>query len=229
MRNGRVVELEISERLLEGGIPKVVGNLGALERLNLSRNRLSGEIPEQLGNLVNLRTLALNGKSDLCHYPDAPYEKDARGGIISPCAADRLSGEIPEQLGNLEDLNHLFVHENDLEGALPHELGNAENLKQVNFSGTYLTGCLPPNLQRHYGTPIMGQFLAEVSHAVAWFIASKAVPVISGAVSVVDFLTGGKISDMTGWVMKGGVRWISELFKEGARDSDLGPINLYCE
>ena len=215
----RVVSLDLSERLLEGGIPEAVGELGELRVLNLSRNRLSGPIPEQLANLPNLKTLVLNGKSDLCGsgYP-----------ANSDCDAARLD-DVPPHLGNLTYLEHLFLHENDFDEDLPFELGNARHLHQVNFSDSGLSGCLPPNLQHYYGTPILAEFLADVSHAVVWFAAGSAFPGATFVAGAVDFLTGGRITDLTSWVIKEPLKFIGRIFKEGARDSDLGSVALYCE
>ena len=230
IEGGRVTGLSLagtwkSPSLLEGGIPPEVGDLGALKKLNLSRNRLSGEIPPQLGNLVNLTTLALTQQSDKCgpNYTSLPE------GVRKDCAAERLSGNLPEHLGNLVALSDLIVHENDFEGIVPPELGNAQGLNQVNFSDSGLRGCIPTNLQEHYGTPVIGQFLAEVSHIVAWSVGSTAFPVVGAVVSTIDFLTSGKISSLTGFVIKGIVRFTSELFKDGSRDSDFGGVKLYCE
>ena len=58
-RNGRVVELDLSENELNGTIPSELGSLTNLERLKLSKNQLRGPIPPELGNLSNLKFLDL--------------------------------------------------------------------------------------------------------------------------------------------------------------------------
>ena len=228
VEDGRVVRLEIMDRLLEGGIPPEMGDLGALKTLNLSRNRLSGPLPPELGNLVLLETLSLNGKDDLC---GADYRKSGRDTILDghECDVKRLNGEIPLELGNLKKLEHLFLHENNLEGDLPLELGNAEGLEQVNFAGTKIGGCVPPNLQHYYGTPIIAEFLADVSHAAAWMAVGTVFPVGTAVAGTIDFFTGGHINTLTGWVIKKPVKFVGRVFKEGARDSNLAGVDLYCE
>ncbi|MED6131597.1 hypothetical protein PIB30_011200, partial [Stylosanthes scabra] len=56
-----VVEtMGLLNKLLEGEIPQVIGELDSLKVLNLSHNRLTGTIPECLGNLRNLEWLDLS-------------------------------------------------------------------------------------------------------------------------------------------------------------------------
>ena len=231
VEDGRVVGLEITDRLLEGGIPTQVGDLGALKRLNLSRNRLSGPIPRELGNLVNLEHLSLNGKRDECK---GSYK---RTGI---CAAHRLSGVIPKELGNLTKLKVLHLHENNFVGQLPYELGNAVSLapnkdkrspddpklREVNFRSSGLTGCLPPNLQGNFDTPIGVKFAAYLARIVAFAAVGAYNPLLGAAVSTFDYLLDGKITDIVDWANETTAQFLS---RQGAFHSDLGEVTLYCD
>ena len=102
-RNGRVVELDLSENELNGTIPSELGNLTYLETLNLSENQLRGTIPPELGNLTNLAVLNLFD--------------------------NRLSGTIPSELGNLSNLGSLTLFDNNLRGTIPSNLAKLNNLR----------------------------------------------------------------------------------------------------
>ncbi|KAL4292774.1 hypothetical protein AHAS_Ahas18G0061700 [Arachis hypogaea] len=85
--------VDLSNNLLVGEIPQVIGELDSLKGLNLSHNRISGTIPQTLGNLRNLEWLDLSW--------------------------NQLKGEIPLALTNLNFLSVLNVSQNQLEGAIP--------------------------------------------------------------------------------------------------------------
>ena len=121
-RNGRVVELDLSENELNGTIPSELGNLTNLEELTLSQNQLRGVIPPELGNLTNLEVLDL-------------YE-------------NRLSGSIPPELGNLSNLEALSLSKNNLRGTIPSELVKLNNLRWLFLWGNQLNGSIPLELGR---------------------------------------------------------------------------------
>ena len=119
-RNGRVVELDLSENELNGTIPSELGSLTNLERLKLSKNQLRGPIPPELGNLSNLKFLDL-------------YE-------------NRLSGPIPPELGDLSNLEALALFKNNLRGTIPSDLANLNNLGWLLLWGNQLDGTIPSEL-----------------------------------------------------------------------------------
>ena len=121
-RNGRVVELDLSENELRGTIPPELGTLSNLEALNLSVNQLRGEIPPELGNLISLEVLDL-------------FE-------------NQLSGMIPSELGNLTNLVGLALFDNNLRGTIPPELAELTNLQWLILSENQLSGPIPPELGR---------------------------------------------------------------------------------
>ena len=61
-RGGRVAELSLPNRNMDGVIPAGLGNLSALKTLDLSSNSLTGQIPASLNNL-RLSRLRLGGNS----------------------------------------------------------------------------------------------------------------------------------------------------------------------
>ena len=56
--SGRVVQVSLPSKSLDGIIPAGFGNLSALQVLDLSSNSLTGTIPSELGNLTNLTPVA---------------------------------------------------------------------------------------------------------------------------------------------------------------------------
>jgi Leucine-rich repeat (LRR) protein len=51
---GRVVEIDLSDQDLTGGVPAELGKLAALSGLNLSDNQLTAAVPSELGKLTAL-------------------------------------------------------------------------------------------------------------------------------------------------------------------------------
>ncbi|XP_052178174.1 receptor-like protein 7 [Diospyros lotus] len=116
------IGIDLSSNKFEGGIPKSLGDLKALQLLNLSNNELSGGIPSFLGDLSNLEALDL--------------------------AQNKLSGEIPQQLTQLTFLAFFNVSHNNLTGLVPK--GNQFNTFQNNsYEGN--SGLCGDPLSRHCG------------------------------------------------------------------------------
>ena len=167
-RNGRVVELDLSENELNGTIPSELGSLTNLERLKLSKNQLRGPIPPELGNLSNLKFLdlyenRLSGPippelGDLSNLEAlALFKNNLRGTIPSDLAnlnnlgwlllwGNQLNGSIPSELGRLTNLEWLYLSENRLSGTIPTELGNLINLERLFLWGNQLSGTIPSEL-----------------------------------------------------------------------------------
>ena len=167
-RNGRVIELDLSENQLTGSIPAELGSLSNLTLLYLWGNSLSGEIPPEIGSLANLEFLDL---ADNQLTGSTPAElgslsnltllylwgNSLSGGIppeigsltnleFLDLADNQLTGSIPAELGSLSYLAQLYVWGNSLSGGIPPELGNLTNLEQLGLSQNQLTGSIPPEL-----------------------------------------------------------------------------------
>ncbi|RZC87168.1 hypothetical protein C5167_042100 [Papaver somniferum] len=91
--NGSMIFLDLSYNLLEGSIPKELGNMYYLSVLNLGHNSLSGPIPNNLGSLKNVGIL------DLSH--------------------NKLEGQIPGSLSGLTLLSEIDLSSNNLSGPIP--------------------------------------------------------------------------------------------------------------
>ena len=63
VQDGRVTELSLPNRNLDGILPVGLGSLSALTTLDLSSNSLTGTIPTELNNLTNLTRWRLAGNS----------------------------------------------------------------------------------------------------------------------------------------------------------------------
>ncbi|WP_419864235.1 cadherin domain-containing protein [Candidatus Poriferisodalis sp.] len=120
MSGGRVTELRIAGKRLDGTIPADIDDLSALTYLDIETNQLTGSIPSSLGNLSGLTHINL--------------------------ANNQLSGSIPGALSNLADLSVLDLENNGLTGSLPSSLGDLSNLTALELSGNGLSGVIPTTL-----------------------------------------------------------------------------------
>lgn len=63
IQDGRVTEVSLPNRMLDGILPVGIGNLSALKTLDLSGNSLTGTIPASLNNLIALTKWRLAGNN----------------------------------------------------------------------------------------------------------------------------------------------------------------------
>ena len=142
-RLGRVYDIYLDNRGLEGTLPPELGDLGSLRRLALGSNDLTGSIPPELGKLANLQELYL-WFNELTG-PIPPELGNLANLVGLYLSENALTGPIPPELGNLANLVGLYLSENALTGPIPPELGKLANLKQLNLRENELTG-IPPEL-----------------------------------------------------------------------------------
>ena len=120
VREGRVAEVSLASKDLNGVIPAKIGDLSALKTLDLSSNSLTGPIPAKVGDLSALKTLDLSSNS--------------------------LTGHIPSKLGDLFGLESLLLSSNSLSGQIPESFNGLTKLTRLRLSGNDFTGCMPTNL-----------------------------------------------------------------------------------
>ncbi len=162
---GRVTELNLSNRGLNGTLPVEIGNLSELKRLFLHKNQLTGIIPLEIKNLTNLTYLWLNSNNlngvvpeeigDLTNLESLDLSYNELMGSI-PSAIEnltsltslnlrtnKLTGNIPSEIGNLIGLTSLILSSNQLTGVIPTEIGNLTNLRNLWLYKNKLTGSVP--------------------------------------------------------------------------------------
>ncbi|KAJ4965722.1 hypothetical protein NE237_017571 [Protea cynaroides] len=117
--NGSMIFLDLSYNMLEGSIPKELGNMYYLMILNLGHNNLTGPIPPEMGSLKNVGVL------------DLSYNK--------------FDGPIPNSFSGLGLLSELDLSNNNLSGEIPDsgQLGTFPASRYANNSG--LCGYPLPN------------------------------------------------------------------------------------
>ncbi|XP_049396378.1 probable LRR receptor-like serine/threonine-protein kinase At1g53420 isoform X1 [Solanum stenotomum] len=160
----RVVEIDFSDRRIEGGIPQNIGNLKYLTTLNLDRNKLNGPIPESFKDLTRLTHISLcdnslNGtiplslgemkslqKISLCknffNETIPPNLKSLKSLEYLDLSYNLLSGNISE-LGGIGTLTELNLADNQLSGKLPDSLTSFVNLEELQLQNNEFVGALP--------------------------------------------------------------------------------------
>ncbi|KAI3933794.1 hypothetical protein MKW92_038036 [Papaver armeniacum] len=141
-------ELSLSSNKLSGPIPvDLFGSASALYKLNLSRNRFSGNIPTGIGKLLNLSNLDLSMNNLTGHIPGEIG--DCQRLLSLKLSDNKLNGPIPYQVGNLVELQTLLdLSQNELSGEISPQLGNLGKLESLNFSNNMLSGTIPSALER---------------------------------------------------------------------------------
>ena len=88
--------LDLSGNVLEGSIPKEIGDLSDLEVLYLNDNRLTGQFPRALEKLTKLRILWLGGGNDFT----APHSSSSSSSSSSSAASTLSGGIVNEWAGS---------------------------------------------------------------------------------------------------------------------------------
>lgn len=149
VRNGRVVEIALSDNDLTGALPWQLGNLTNLKRLDLRWNAIAGPIPESLSELHQLEGLLLTGNALRGEIPWSFSRLDSLKRL--DLSHNQLTGSIPKELAELPSLRALGLHQNRLTGSIPWELSRIETLQRLIVNGNYLTGPVPPELHEMQG------------------------------------------------------------------------------
>ena len=107
VQRGRVVDVSLPNRNLDGIIPTRLGNLSALTALDLSSNSLTGHIPTELDNLTGLTRWRLAGNDFTGCVPDtlaAVVDSDISTLGLPTCSGDDDSSEIEKLKARIEAL-----------------------------------------------------------------------------------------------------------------------------
>lgn len=128
-QEGKLTELRLNNKNLNGLFPKEIFYLLDLEVLDLGLNRIFGEIPTEIKNVSNLKILNLES------FPRKP--------VLQYFARDRLSGIIPNEIGDLTLLEALILSHNEIMGEIPDAIGNLTNLKKLSLQNNQFSGPIP--------------------------------------------------------------------------------------
>ena len=131
MSEGRVSEVWLKEKSLDGSVSAAFGRLDMLTLLNLHSNSLSGTIPDLSGASM-LEGLYLAGNADYVTNDDGKNKKVKVDGT-------GLTGEIPMWLNGMTNLTNLWLWGNQLTGGIP-DLSGLTNLDKLKLADNDLTG-----------------------------------------------------------------------------------------
>ena len=144
VEGGRVSQLNIDGRDLQGQLPSALGNLTGLKKLTLTNlPDLTGELPLTLGNLSDLTELTIN---QVGLNGELPSDLGDLANLqVMNLRGNGFSGEIPSEFGNLSNLTTLDLAHNTL-SKIPPELGQATSLKEIYLDNNQLAGPVPAEL-----------------------------------------------------------------------------------
>lgn len=150
---GRVTELDLRGRGLDGTLAPGLAAAGALKKLNLSGNALAGELPSAWGSAGGFEALTSVSLADNKLGGDLPALWAARGALpglyLLDLSGNNLTGTLPEAWGApgvFPRLSVLGLRANALAGGLPAQWalnGSLPSLEVLVLDGNRLDGELP--------------------------------------------------------------------------------------
>ena len=139
--NGRVTQIILLDRGLNGTVPPGLGDLTGLQDLWLGTNQLTGTIPGELANAQGMQSLLLNGNQLTGEIP--PEFRAFTSMETLWLHQNQLSGSIPPELGAMTSLQHLVLSSNSLTGTIPREIATMRTLRILWLSHNELSGNIP--------------------------------------------------------------------------------------
>eukprot|EP01018_Ginkgo_biloba_P023867 Gb_15787 [translate_table: standard] len=138
---GKVTEITIESKLLNGPIYSEICFLQSLKKLHLGDNDLHGNFPSALLNCSKLESLNLTTNHLTGTLPDLSPLKSLQ---ILDLTTNKFTGEFPASVGNLPELTSLNLAENPFKpGKIPERLMNLKNLTLLYLSSCNLIGEIP--------------------------------------------------------------------------------------
>jgi len=166
---GTITELDLSENMLDGNIPREIGLMSKLVTVTLSNNNLQGSIPSEIEKLSRLERLYLQFNQLTGSIPDLRAMTNMKdiflddnkmtnsipaailGGQLKQLNRAQFSdnlftGSIPATVGSLSTLVVLALDGNAIVGSIPSELGEISTLRQLSLHKNKLNGPIPSTL-----------------------------------------------------------------------------------
>ncbi|KAK9003525.1 hypothetical protein V6N11_061084 [Hibiscus sabdariffa] len=157
-------EIDLSNNMLCGKLPRWIENWSGLETLALSNNRFKGSIPMEFCNLNYLRYFDLSqnnlsGSIPSCFNPPSIQHVHLHGNRLSgplslafynssslvtlDLRGNNLSGSIPKWIGTLSSLGVLLLKANHLHGRIPVQLCKLYSLNIIDLSQNMFSSPIP--------------------------------------------------------------------------------------
>ncbi|WP_299243963.1 immunoglobulin domain-containing protein [uncultured Aquimarina sp.] len=148
---GRVIELFLSLRNLNGTLPAEIGNLTELKELTIfgsSSDNLTGSIPESICNLSKLETISISLNKLSGEIPSCLFSISTLKSINISGDSPFFTLDLPNDLSNLVNLETLNLQRVDLssEGGFPESILQLANIAKLSLSRNQLTGTIPPEI-----------------------------------------------------------------------------------
>lgn len=142
--HGKVANISLQGKGLDGVLPSAIGELTSLSGLYLHFNRLNGKIPKEIAGLNQLMDLYLDVNNFSGSIPEEVGNMSSLQ-VLQLCY-NNLSGNVPTQLGSLKKLDVLALQYNQFTGAIPASLGDLGKLTRLDLSFNKLFGSIPVKL-----------------------------------------------------------------------------------
>ncbi|PQQ00111.1 LRR receptor-like serine/threonine-protein kinase GSO2 [Prunus yedoensis var. nudiflora] len=137
--NTSLVYLDLSNNLLAGSIPDVLGSMSSLAHLNLLENQLEGGDLHSFSSLCSLQSLDLSGNDIAGSLPDLTNLSSLASLNLND---NKFSGVISgTHFSKLSKLQFLDLSSNDLARSLP-DLTNLSSLASLNLNGNKFSGVI---------------------------------------------------------------------------------------
>ncbi|GJV52260.1 concanavalin A-like lectin/glucanase [Tanacetum coccineum] len=144
--SGRIVRLELPNKILSGTLSDTFFNLSQMRSLNLSHNELKGPLPVSVFHLAYLEEVDL---SDNYFDEVLPVSVNLPALEVLNVSYNNLRGSLPFGLCvNSSRIRVLSFGQNYITGNIPQQFENCNSLEHLCVAGNYFSSVLPDFLFR---------------------------------------------------------------------------------